>query len=81
MLLYVVVEGRRDPMAQEWEYFEKDGAYFRRPKGTGTMSVHQMRGRNGWVPFKGPVFFGSCVTEAEATEGMNHGTEHPDTVE
>jgi len=67
-------------MASEFEYFERDGAYFRRPKGLGTMSITDVRAGDRWKPYKGdrlaPVHFGSRVSEEEATRGMEPGASH-----
>jgi hypothetical protein len=64
-------------MAREFDYFEKDGTYFRRPKSLGTMSVTHVRAGDKWEPYKGDrlarAHFGSEVTEEEATRGMPPG--------
>jgi len=64
-------------MAGEFDYFEHEGAYFRRPKGLGTMSVTHVRAGDKWEPYGGdrlaPAHFGSEVTEKEATRGMPPG--------
>jgi hypothetical protein len=61
-------------MAGEYDYFEHDGAYFRRKKALGLMGVHEVRGANGWKPYAGdsmaPPTFGSRITEEEAMAGM-----------
>jgi hypothetical protein len=61
-------------MAGEFEYFEHEGAFFRRPKNLGTMSVTHVRAGNKWEPYKGdrlaPAHFGSEVTEEAAMAGM-----------
>jgi hypothetical protein len=73
-------------MSDKWIYYEKDQAYFRKPADFGDVPfVTQVRHGNKWVPFDGdaqaPVFFGSRVSEEEATEGMEAEPEHPDAVE
>lgn len=61
-------------MADDFDYFEKDGAYFRRRKSLGLMGVHEVRAGNSWKPYHGnsmaPPTFGSRVSEEEATAGM-----------
>jgi len=64
-------------MTSEFEYFEHEGAFFRRPKNLGTMSITHIRAGDRWEPYKGdrlaPAHFGSVVTEEEATRGMPPG--------
>ena len=61
-------------MTSEFEYFEKDGAYFRKRKALKMPAVEHVRHGNNWVPYTGdrlaPVVFGSEVDQAEAEDGM-----------
>jgi hypothetical protein len=73
-------------MANEYIYYEKDGTYFRkRAEHKNLHAVQQVRRGNKWVPFDGdaqaPVFFGSRVSEEEATEGMTDEAKQPDATE
>lgn len=58
----------------EYDYYEKEGAYFRKRKSLRMPAVEHVRHGHNWVPYEGdnmaPVSFGNRVTEAEATAGM-----------
>ena len=53
----------------EWEFYEKDNAVFRRPKGIRTRSVHDVYrpDSKSWVRYEGdrlaPVVFGDRTTD------------------
>jgi hypothetical protein len=63
-------------MGKDWEYFERDGACFRRKKSLGFIDVNEVRAGNKWKPYNGelvkPAIFGDEVSEEEATRGMEH---------
>jgi hypothetical protein len=62
-------------MGKDWEYFEHDGAYFRRDKTLGLIGVNEVRAGKRWMPYEGdpikPAMFGDKVSEEEATRGMD----------
>jgi hypothetical protein len=68
-------------MADDYDYFELEGAYFRRHRGLGTRGVHDVRAGNAWAPYKGdplrPATFGDQVSEEEATRGMDAANPRP----
>jgi hypothetical protein len=61
-------------MSEEFDYFEHDGAIFRRAKALGLRGVQEVRGANGWKPYDGdsmaPATFGSRITEEQAIAGI-----------
>jgi hypothetical protein len=52
-----------------YEYFERDGAYFRAMANTGLACVDEVWTADGWTPYNGdrgkPVAFGNKVTSVE----------------
>lgn len=63
-------------MTDDYEYFEKEGAYFRREKGRKVRAVqHVLNRRTGaWENYTGdklaPVVFGDQVTEREVQRAI-----------
>ena len=62
---------RTEPLVEpKYNYFEKDGAIFRRKKSVKTMSVEDVKTPDGWKPYQGdrlaPVYFGDSISEEEA---------------
>lgn len=56
-------------MGTKWEFFELDGAYFRKRANSGLAAVDDVFWPEGWTPYRGdpcrPFCWGSKISESE----------------
>jgi hypothetical protein len=65
-------KNKRSSIMPRYDYYEKDGAYFRKNKKMKHIGIDDVKHPDGWVPYKGdrlaPVYFGDKLEQADIDE-------------